>query len=128
VRAAEHEANPAKVLHFPKRHRSRAENSIEARLRELGNVINDLTDAPYPALLTERERIRVALEQLTIEEATLRWVVRVARTTEGAIQRRLWSSIDKALTDLERIAESIMQPESAAFIAPLRSRRRSCQE
>jgi hypothetical protein len=122
VSNAVHEDNSAKVLHFPKPQRSRVENSIEARLRELGNVINDLMDAPYPGLLIERERIRLALEELTVKEATLRWIIRVARTTEGAVQQRLWSDIDKALTDLERIAESIVQPESAVSSAPPQSR------
>lgn len=128
MRDAVHEENSAKVLQFSLRDGNRAKYGIEARLRELGNVINDLMDAPYPGLLIERERIQVALEELTVKEATLRWIIRVARTTEGAVQQRLWSDIDKALTDLERIAESIVRPESGGSSAPLQSRSQSCQE
>ena len=128
MKSAAHAENSAKILHFPGTEKSLAEDDIEARLRNLGDVINDLLDAPYPGLLRERERIRKALEELTVKEATLRWIIRIARTTEGAVQRRLWADIGKALTDLERIADSITQSEPAAANAPLHSRSESCQK
>jgi len=104
-----HADHTGKLLHFPGTEKYLAEDDIEARLRNLGEVINDLLDAPYPGLLRERGRIRKAMEELTVKEATLRWIIRIARTTEGAVQRRLWADIDCALTDLERIADSITQ-------------------
>lgn len=103
----------AKVLQLPVSEQIRVENNIEARLRGLGNAINDMVDAPYPGLLRERGHIREALEELIVKEATLRWIIRVARTTEGEVQQRLWSDIDKALTSLEKVAESIAEPSSA---------------
>ncbi len=122
----------ANILRFPGTKQTHTQpgiqENIEIRLRNLGNAINDLLDAPYPGLLRERRFIREALEELTVKEATLRWIVRVARSTPGAVQHRLWSDIDLALTDLEKIADSIMEPESAASSAPFDSRRVSCQK
>lgn len=103
----------AKALQLPVSEQIRVENKIEARLCGLGNAINDMVDAPYPGLLRERGHIREALEELIVKEATLRWIIRVARTTEGEVQQRLWSDIDKALTSLEKVAESIAEPSSA---------------
>jgi|HubBroStandDraft_1064217.scaffolds.fasta_scaffold86871_2 hypothetical protein len=110
-----HEQNSVSVLHYSEVERIWAEHDIEVRLRDLGKMIDDLMDAPYPGLLRERVRIREALEELTVKETTLRWIIRVARSAEGAVQRRLWSDIDKALTDLEKIAESMAEPESSAL-------------
>jgi hypothetical protein len=117
MRDAVHAERSAKIWHRPGTEQIWAEHDIEVRLRDLGNRINDLMDAPYPGLLRERGRIREALEELTLKEATLRWIIRIARMMEGEVQRRLWSDIDKALTNLERIAESIAQPESAVSSA-----------
>jgi len=126
MRNAIHAQEPARVLHLPRTEQIWAEHDIEVRLRDLGNAINDLMDAPYPGLLMERRRIREALEGLTVKEATLRWIIRVARTTEGAVQQRLWSDIDRALADLERTAESIAQPQSDGPVL-LQSRKMPCQ-
>jgi hypothetical protein len=118
MRNALHERDSVGFLHHSEIERIWAEHDIEVRLRELGRVINDLMDAPYPGLLRERGRIREALEELTVKETTLRWIIRVARSTEGSVQRRLWSDIDKALSDLEKIAESIAEPESSVSSVP----------
>jgi hypothetical protein len=114
MRNGVHAEQSAKILHLPGTEQIWAEHQIEVRLRELGNVINDLMDAPYPGLLRDRGRIREALEELTVKEATLRWSIRIARTTEGEVQRRLLSDIDRALTELERIAESTAEPSTGA--------------
>jgi hypothetical protein len=128
MKNAVHAEHSAKIIHFPGAEKILAEDDIEARLRNLGDVINDLLDAPYPGLLRERGRIRKALEELTVKEATLRWIIRIARTTEGAVQQRLWADIDRALTDLERIADSITQSEAGVSIAPFYSRSEPCQK
>jgi hypothetical protein len=132
MRNAAQADHSAKILSFPETNRLQTrpgvEENIDVRLRNLGNAINELLDAPYPSLLRERRFIREALEELTVKEATLRWIVRVARSTTGAVQQRLWSDIDSALTDLEKIADSIIEPESAASSAPFDSRRVSCQK
>lgn len=115
MRNALHERDSVGVLHYSEVERIWAEHDIEVRLRELGKMINDLMDAPYPGLLRERVRIRETLEELTVKETTLRWIIRVARSTEGVVQRRLWSDIDRALTDLEKIAESMAEADSSAL-------------
>jgi hypothetical protein len=122
MKNAVHAEHSAKILRFPGTEKFLVEDDIESRLQNLGEVINDLLDAPYPGLLRERGRIRKALEELSVKEATLRWIVRIARTTEGEVQQRLWADIDRALTDLERIADSITQSETGVSIAPLHSR------
>jgi hypothetical protein len=126
---AEHSA---KILSFPEPDQVHSltgvDEDIEIRLRNIGNTISDLLDAPYPGLLKERRSIREALEELTVKEATLRWIVRVARSTTGAVQQRLWSDIDLALTGLEKIADSIIKPESATSSDLLDSRKVSCQK
>ncbi len=105
------------VLPFPKARpttrQRQAEREIESRLQVLGTVIENLTNAPYPGLLRDRGSIREALEELIVKETTLRWIVRVAKSTEGAVREKLWSDIEKAVTDLEKIADSVMQPVSA---------------
>lgn len=132
MRNAARAEHSAKILPFPKTDQIHTqtgfEEDIETRLRNLGNTINQLLDAPYPGLLRERRFIREALEELTVKESTLRWMVRVAGSTKGAVQRRLRSDIDIALTDLEEIADSIIERESPASSTPFDSRRAPCQK
>jgi hypothetical protein len=90
-----------------------AEREIEFRLQMLGTLIQGLTNAPYPGLLRDRESIREALEELMVKETTLRWIVRITKSTEGAVREKLWSDIERAVTALEKIADSVTQPVSA---------------
>jgi hypothetical protein len=91
------------------RDRRLAERNIESRLGALGEAIRDLEEAPYPSLLRDRACVREALEELAVKEVTLQWIVRVARCTEGAVREKLWRDIGNALTDLEKLAESVRQ-------------------
>jgi hypothetical protein len=106
-----------KVLPFPEARpattQRQAEREIEFRLRILGTLIRNLTNAPYPGLLRERGNIREALEELIVKEATLRWIVRISKSSQGAVREKLWSDIEKAVTNLEEIADSITQPVAA---------------
>jgi hypothetical protein len=95
----------------------RAEKMIESRLRTLGNIINDLLDAPYTEMSDCRENIRAALEELAVKEATLRWIVRVAKRTQGAMRERMWSDIERAVADLEKLADSVQRSESTRRLA-----------
>lgn len=107
----------AKVLPFPDSRpvekRRLIEKMIERRMQRLGNLIKGLIDAPYPGLLSDREDIREALEELVVKETTLRWIVRIAKGTEGAVRERLWSDIIKAVADLEAVADSVRHAKSA---------------
>jgi hypothetical protein len=90
-------------------HQLAAEGRIEARLRDLGNEIQELVEAPYPGLLQDRGYVREALEELTSKHTTLLWTARVAKCTEGFVRERLWRDIEKALSGLERIAGSLVE-------------------
>jgi len=60
-------------------------------------------------LLTENISVRAPLEELIVKEAALRWIVDVATHSYGPVSEKLWADIDGALTDLERIGESVMR-------------------
>jgi hypothetical protein len=85
------------------------EGKIEARLHHLGEEIQELTEAPYPALLQDRGYVREAIEELTTKHTTLLWTARVAKCTEGSVRERLWRDIERALASLEGIADSLVQ-------------------
>jgi hypothetical protein len=85
------------------------EQTIESRIRRLGDEIRDLTEAPYPGLLQDRDSIREALEELTAKHTTLLWTARVAKCTGGAVRERLWFDIEKALASLEKVADSLVR-------------------
>jgi hypothetical protein len=80
---------------------------IEARLRALTEFVESFGHAAYSALLSERASVREAVEELCVKESALRWIVRVAKHSEGSIRERLWTDIEKAVADLEKLAESI---------------------
>lgn len=88
-----------------------SEEDIESRLRNLGHLVDGLCDATYLTLLTERTHVREALEELLVKEAAMRWIVRVARHSNGPIREALWSDIEKSLTDLEKTAESVIHAD-----------------
>ncbi len=88
-----------------------SEEDIESRLRNLGHLVEGLCDAAYLTLLTERTHVREALEELLVKEAAMRWIVRVAKHSNGPIREALWSDIEKSLTDLEKTAESVMHTD-----------------
>jgi hypothetical protein len=108
------------------RRRRQAERNIESRLRALGHAIRDLEEAPYPSLLRDRACVKEALEELAVKEVTLQWIVRITRCTEGAVREKLWSDIQDALTDLEKLAESVRQTGRPGSTVTFRPRKVSC--
>jgi hypothetical protein len=111
-----HVEQPAGVTQPPRpqpvrRRQLHAEQSIESRLRGLGDEIHYLMEAPYPSLLQDRESIREALDELTSKHTTLLWTARVAKCTQGAVRERLWLDIEKALASLEKVANSLVRSE-----------------
>jgi hypothetical protein len=100
---------PRPIKRQPARDRQLAtEGSVEVRLQQLGEEIQDLTDAPYPGLLQDRDYVREALEELNSKHTTLLWTARVAKCTNGFVRERLWWDIEKALASLERMADSLV--------------------
>jgi hypothetical protein len=90
------------------RSQTAGEQRIESRLHALGDEIQELVESPYPGLLADRGCVREAIDKLTSRHTTLLWTARVAKCTEGAVRERLWGDIDKALSSLERVADSLV--------------------
>jgi hypothetical protein len=76
--------------------------------QELTNLVEGFANSPFNLLLVEKISAHEALEELIVKEAALGWIVRVASRSNGPIREKLWADIDRALTDLEKIAESQM--------------------
>jgi len=102
------------VIEFPRRNGAvPGEEAIEARLRELTYLVNDLCESGYAVLLMEGTPGRQAFDELRVKEAALRWIVRVAKHSSGAAREKLWADIESAVGDLEGVAESVMNPSAA---------------
>ena len=98
------------VLEFPHvEERTSVEDSIKARLQELTTRVEGFGNPALGRLLTENISVRAAVEELIVKEAALRWIVDVATHSYGPVRGKLWADIDGALTDLERIGESVMR-------------------
>jgi hypothetical protein len=91
--------------------RDACEKHIESRLRHLRCLVDGLCDAASPRLLTQTIHVREALEELLVKEAAMRWIVRIAKHSNGSIREALWSDIEKSLADLEQTAESVIRTE-----------------
>jgi hypothetical protein len=99
----------APVLAFPHaEERASLERSIEARLGDLKEFVDEYTDAASNLLLIEKIPVREAVEELIVKVSALEWIVHVAKRFAGGMRERLWADIDKALSDLERTAESVV--------------------
>jgi hypothetical protein len=97
------------VIEFPKMtERDRYEQDIEERLRELTALVADLTDSGYGLLLSQAQSTREAFDELRVKEAALRWIIRVARHSDGAVREKLWSDLEEAVCGLEKTAELLL--------------------
>jgi len=102
-------SSKSRVIEFPKRTESdQHEQEIETRLRELTALVADLTDSGYGFLLSQVNTTREAFEELRVKEAALRWIIRVARHSDGAVREKLWSEVEDAVAGLERTAELLL--------------------
>jgi hypothetical protein len=121
MRSAHPMESPSPVIQFPLPkwggEQQQLERNVEARLRQLGDCVKDLCDEPYLKLLNERGYAREAVEELVVKETTLGWIVRVAKHSHGAARERLWAHIEQALSDLERLAESLHELRPADVIS-----------
>ena len=107
----------APILRFEKYKQireQRFEKSIESRLQDLANIVENLVDAPYTGLLMGGDSAGEALEELAVKEIALHWIVGIAKHSEGSAREELWSHIERAVTDLEKIAKSVLQIELPA--------------
>jgi hypothetical protein len=93
------------------RDRDASEEYIESRLQHLRYLVDGFCDVANPRLLTQTIHVREALEELLVKEAAMRWIVRIAKRSNGSIREALWSDIEKSLADLEKTAESVIRTE-----------------
>ena len=110
----------SRVIEFPhSTEMAPSEQSIESRLRDLTAFVADLTDSGYGALLAEDSATRDAFDELRVKEIVLRWIVRVAKHSNGAVREKLWADIEDAVTGLEKTADLLLHYEFAlAHSAP----------
>jgi hypothetical protein len=108
----------SRVINFPQTSKSprpaktsESEKAIEKRLRELTALVADLTDSGYGFLLAEEAATQDAFNELRVKEAALRWIVRVAKHSSGAVREKLWSDIEGAVSSLEKTAELLLHSE-----------------
>ena len=98
-----------RVVEFPQANEvEQFEKKTEARLRDLTNLVGSFRREPFNLFLAENNPVRDPVEELIVKEVTLRWIVRVAKHSQGPIRERLWVDIEKALTELEMTAEEVM--------------------
>jgi hypothetical protein len=99
----------------------RRETGIESRLTKLGDRLAERSDAPFFTLMHDAasaqaatDSIRDASELLAEEAAALRWVLRIAKHSEGRVRARLWLDIDRALSALENLEMRILGAHEAS--------------
>jgi hypothetical protein len=99
-----------RVIEFPQiGSNNQHEQVIETRLRNLTALVADLTDSGYGILLSQEISTWEAFNELRVKEAALRWIIRVAKHSTGAVREKLWSEIEEAVYGLERTAELLRQ-------------------
>jgi hypothetical protein len=99
----------SRVIEFPKMvDHGKQELEIETRLRDLTALVADLTDSGYGVLLLQAPSTREAFEELRVKEAALRWIIRVAKHSDGVVREKLWSEVENAVGSLEKTAELLL--------------------
>jgi hypothetical protein len=99
----------SRVIEFPQMSETNEhEQEIETRLRDLTALVADLTDSGYGVLLSEEPATREAFDELRVKEAALRWIIRVAKHSTGAVREKLWSDVEQAVCGLEKTAELLL--------------------
>jgi hypothetical protein len=102
-------SSKSRVIEFPGMTEcNQHEQEIETRLRDLTALVADLTDSGYGVLLAEETSTREAFDELRVKEAALRWIIRVARHSDGAVREKLWSEAEDAVWSLEKTAELLL--------------------
>jgi hypothetical protein len=83
---------------------SEFEEDVKDRLQYVTDLVAGFATSPSNLVLVEKRPVREALEELMVKEAALQWIVRVASHSEGRVREKLWADIDKAVADLEKVA------------------------
>jgi hypothetical protein len=91
--------------------RRQFENRIEYRSKDVTRQVNALAESVFPGLWKDGDPIDTELEALLVTEARLRWLVRVAKYSEGTNREALWLETEKVLVQLEKAAEALSRFE-----------------
>ena len=89
------------------------ENHIESRSNDVARQVNALAESVFPGLWRDGDPIDGELNALLVKEARLRWLVRVAKYSEGANREALWLEAEKVLVELENSADALMHFDCA---------------
>jgi hypothetical protein len=89
------------------------ENRIESRSKAVARQVTALAGSIFPGLRKDGDPIDQELEALLVKDARLRWLVRVAKYSEGANRQALWLEAEKVLVQLEKAAEALAHFEYA---------------
>jgi len=129
--SATHSLNPnSRVIDFPQTTeisrttetsnpaQAHLEQTIETRLRSLTILVADLADSGFGALLAEEPATQEAFDELRVKESALRWIVRVAKHSSGAVREKMWRDTEDSVSSLEKTADLLMRCE---LILPLSS-------
>jgi hypothetical protein len=99
-----------RVIEFPQiSTNNQHEQGIETRLRNLTALVAELTESGYGILLLQAISTREAFNELRVKEAALRWIIRVAKHSTGAVREKLWAEIEQAVYGLEKTAQLLLQ-------------------
>jgi len=96
--------------------RGHEQHRFESHSNNLGNRMAPWIDSPM--WMAQGDAMREACEVLALQAAGLRWIVRTARRSEGAMRAKLWLHIDRALSDLESIeARMVSRQENSHAVS-----------
>lgn len=108
-------APKSRLIEFPHIYEpAPSEKEIEERLREVTEFAEGLHREAYAELLPEGSAARQGVEELCVKELALRWIVRVAKHSQGHVRERLWLDIERALEDLETLVEDLIRAGAAS--------------
>jgi hypothetical protein len=109
--------NPAGIFHAKKAERfggqRQFENRIESRSKDISRQVRALAESVFPGLWRDGDPIDQELQALAAKEARLRWLVRVAKYSEGTNREALWLEAEKVLEELENSVEALAHFECA---------------
>jgi len=89
------------------------ERRIESRSNALAKLIAGMAKSSSRAFLCDPASFDAEWNQLLIQEARLRWLVRVAKYSEGRNREMLWHTAEELLHKLEQAAEPVSHAKCA---------------
>jgi hypothetical protein len=95
----------------PNEKQRQSEKRIESRSNILTSLVTLLAESSYPRVRGDGDSADNEVDELLRKEAQLRWLVRVAKYSEGANREALWREAEKKLAALEKAAEAKLHAE-----------------